>query len=96
MKKFLLILLCGVLTLSLTACGSSSTPAVKNPTVSNSNETPYKAPSANGGGTVIVGDHTDIDTDKEIKPSGTTSGVAEDYELEDDLGGVNITLIHIS
>lgn len=95
MKKTLTILLCGVLTLTLTACGDKSTSVVKAPTASSSaNETPYKAPSASKGGTTIIEDRTDSDTAS--KPSGTTdttgttSNAADDYEVEEDLGGVNI------
>lgn len=90
MKKLLMILLCGVLTLSVTACGVNSTTAKAPAASSSSGETPYKAPSASKDGTTIIGDDTNANTAS--KPSDTTasSDTADDYELEEDLGGVNI------
>lgn len=90
MKKVVLILLFGIVSLILTACGKSD-PAPILPSVSSKSGTPYKEPSGNGGVT-IVGDNNTAAS----KPSGTaaTSEAASDYEIEDDLGGVSILRYH--
>ena len=92
MKKLLITLLCGALTLTLTACGDKETPNTFIPT-SSSSKTPYKEPSGNGGVTNIGNG-----TETESKHTGTTSSAEskaqEDYEYEDDFGVVNILRYH--
>ena len=91
MKKLFIILLCGALTFTLTACKKTDTPLVR-PAASTS-ETPYREPGGNGGVTNI-GDG--IET--ESKHTGTTSSAEskarEDYEIEDEFGTVNILRYH--
>lgn len=92
MKKLFTIILCGMLTLTLTACGNKSS-SIVTPPASSSGKTPYKGPSGNGGVT-NVGDGTET----ESKHTGTTSSAEskarEDYEYEDDFGVVNILRYH--
>lgn len=89
MKKLFIILLCGGLMLTLTACKKTETSFVRTP--SSTSETPYKAPGGNGGAT-NVGDGTGTTS----KHTGTTSSAKaqEDYEYEDDFGTVNILRYH--
>lgn len=87
MKKIVSILLCGIMILTLTGCKKGSSPV--SPVVSSSKSgTIYKEPT--GGGVTI------IDDTPASLPSvaGTTSEAASDYEIEDDLGGVNIVRYH--
>lgn len=86
MKKIVSILLCGAVILTLAGCKKTSSPV--SPVISSSKSgTLYKEPA--GGGVTIV--------DPAISsPSVTnaTSEAASDYEIEDDLGGVNIVRYH--
>lgn len=87
MKKFVSIVLCGVMTLTLAGCKKGSAPI--SPVFSSSKSgTIYKEPT--GGGVAI------IDDTPASLPSvaETTSEAVSDYEIEDDLGGVNIVRYH--
>lgn len=87
MKRIVSILLCGAVILTLAGCKKGSAPT--SPVISSSKSgTIYKEPSGNGGVTII-------DPAASV-PSATnaTSEVASDYEIEDDLGGVNIVRYH--
>lgn len=92
MKKLFIILLCGALTLALTACGDNGTSYVYAP--QSSGGTPYKEPAGNGGGTTFVGDGTDTSNSHKGTTSSAESKAREDYEFEDDLGVVNIIRYH--
>ena len=92
MKKLLMILLCGAVMLTLTACGKSSDDIIITPT-SSSKGTPYKEPSGNGGVT-NVGDGTETSVSHKGTTASAESKAREDYEFEDDLGGVNILRYH--
>lgn len=88
MKKIVSILLCGVMTLTLAGCKKGS--STISPAASSSKSgTTYKQPSGNGGGVAITDPAASV-------PSVTnaTSEVASDYEIEDDLGGVDIVRYH--
>lgn len=87
MKKLFTILLCGALTLTLTACGDNGTSFVFTP--QSSSKTPYKEPGGNGGVT-NVGDGTETSVSHKGTTASAESKAREDYEFEDDLGGVNI------
>lgn len=87
MRIFVSVILCGIMILTLTGCKKKNTPV--SPVVSSSKSgTVYSEPA--GGGITIVDDtqaSPTITTD-------TTSEAASDYEIEDDLGGVNIVRYH--
>lgn len=91
MKKVLSILLCGVMALTLTACGSDEEAFVYTP--QSSSKVPYKEPSGNGGVT-NVGDGTETASKHTGNTSTAESKAKEDYEYEDDLGVVNILRYH--
>lgn len=91
MKRLLCVLLCGTAVLTLSGCkkkNNTITPAV----TSSSKGTPYKEPTGNGsGGATIIGDDDNTAASKSSRFNYiSTSEVEEDYEVEDDLGGVNI------
>ena len=85
MKKILTVLLCGTLTLTLTACGEKSNSTVRTPSASTVENDIYKEPT---NGAVITDDQTTPTSDKTT--TNTASSTAQNYEIEDDLGGVNI------
>lgn len=93
MKKVLTLLLLGIVTL-FTACSNnkSAVPVKEISSSSTTSDTPYKPPTysknENGGETVIISSH--IATENSPSTSGSTSDIASDYVLEEDLGGVNI------
>lgn len=92
MKRLLCILLCGAIITTLSGCKKKNdtiTPVV----TSTSKGTPYKEPAAGngGGGATIIDDDGNTTTSKSSRFNYiSTSEVEEDYEVEDDLGGVNI------
>ena len=88
MKKLFIIILCGMLTVTLTACGSKSSNIV-TPPASSSKGTPYKEPGGNGGVT-NVGDGTETTGGHTGNTSAAESKAREDYEYEDDYNTVNI------
>lgn len=86
MKKTVSIILGGALILALTGCkkNTSITPVISSP----KSETIYKEPTT-GGFTIID------DTPASVpSAANTTSEAASDYEIEDDLDGVNILQYH--
>lgn len=86
MKKIISIFFCVISICALTGCKKNTTAA---PVISSSKSgTVYKEPT--GGGVTIIGD-TPADTPS---VTATTSEAASDYEIEDDLGGVNIVRYH--
>lgn len=91
MKKALIILLCGVIALTLTACKKKETTFVR-PAASTS-ETPYREPGGNGGVT-NVGDGIGTESRHTGTTSSAESKAREDYEYEDDFGTVNILRYH--
>lgn len=86
MKKIVSILLCGAVILTLAGCKKTSSPV--SPVISSSKSgTLYKEPV--GGGVTI------FDPAISSPPvTNATSEAASDYEIEDDLGGVNIVRYH--
>lgn len=91
MKKVFIILLCGVMALTLTACGKDGTSYVYTP--QSSSEAPYKEPGGNGGVT-NVGDGTAAEDKRPGTTSPSESKSQTDYELEDDFGEVSILRYH--
>ena len=87
MKKLFIILLCGAAMLTLTACGNDETSFVRP--AASSSKTPYREPGGNGGVT-NVGDGTETSVSHKGTTASAESKAREDYEFEDDLGGVNI------
>lgn len=86
MKKFVSVILCGIMIFTLTGCKKKS--ASISPVVPSSKSGDvYKEPT--GGGITIVDPVTSTPT-----VTTTTSEAASDYEVEDDLGGVNIVRYH--
>lgn len=90
MKKLLSIFLFGIIVLTLAGCKkenkTTSFPAVS----SSSKGTPYKEPTS-GGGAAITDGQTSVPSSKSSRFNYiSTSDVEADYEVEDDLGGVNI------
>lgn len=82
MKKFASIFLGVILILTFTGCKKKSAPVT--PVISSSKSgTIYKEPT--GGGVTIIDPAASVPT-----AAPTTSEAASDYEVEDDLGGVNI------
>lgn len=92
MKKLLTILLCGAAVCTLTACKNNETPVVR-PAASSSKGTPYKEPTtaSRGGTTDVIGTSSPTTSSSSRFNYISTSDVEKDYEVEDDLGGVNIT-----
>lgn len=87
MKRIVSILLCGAVILSLAGCKKTSSPT--SPVISSSKSgTIYKQPSGNGGVTIID------PAASSPSAANATSEAASDYEIEDDLGGVNIVRYH--
>ena len=91
MKKLFIILLCGVMMFTLTACKKNETSFVRTP--ASTSKTPYKGPSGNGGVT-NVGDVTETETTHTGTTTSAESKAREDYEIEDDFGVVNILRYH--
>lgn len=91
MKKLFIILMCGAMTFTLTACKKTETPVVRTP--ESTSETPYREPSGNGGVT-NVGDGIETETTHTGTTSSAESKAREDYEYEDDFGTVNILKYH--
>lgn len=91
MKRLLCILLCGTAVLTLSGCKKKNNAVIPAVTIS-SKGTPYKEPvTSGGGGAAIVGGDDNTATSKSSRFNYiSTSEVEEDYEVEDDLGGVNI------
>ncbi len=92
MKKLLTLLLCGSIALTFTACKKEDTftPVTAS---SSSKGTPYKEPTTanNGANAAIGGENAAANTTSSSRFNFiSTSEVENDYELEDDLGGVNI------
>lgn len=86
MKKFVSIILCGIMIFTLTGCKKKSASA--SPVISSSKSgTIYKEPT--GGGVTIVDPVVSVPT-----VTAATSEADSDYEVEDDLGGVNIVSYH--
>lgn len=89
MRRLFSIVLCGAMILTLAGCKKSTT-SVTPVTASSKSGTPYKEPSGNGGVTIIDGGTAS----KPAAATAATSDAASDYEVEDDLGGVNIVRYH--
>lgn len=91
MKKLLTLLLCGSIALTFTACKNEDTftPVTVS---SGSKGTPYKEPTTanNGANAAIGGDNAAATSTSSRFNYISTSEVEKDYEVEDDLGGVNI------
>lgn len=90
MKKLLTILLCLSVMCTLTACKNEGAVVVR-PAASTSKGTPYKEPTNTSRGTDAA---NGTSSPTASSPSRfnyiSTSDVEKDYEVEDDLGGVNI------
>lgn len=85
MKKYVSIFLGVILIFPLAGCKKTSAPT--SPIISSSKSgTIYKEPA--GGGITIVDPVTSAPS------AAATSETASDYEIEDDLGGVNIVRYH--
>lgn len=102
MKRLSIIILCGAL-LTLTGCGKKEQSVVKPAVSSTSNADAYKEPikKDTGGTTVIVDDPAASRADAANTANGTsgsksknTSNSADDYVIEDDLGGAVIQKYH--
>lgn len=98
MRKICVIILCGAL-LTLAGCGKNEQSAVKPAVSSTSKADAYKEPikKDTGGTTVIVDDPAASRADAANTARGTTgsksqnaSSSADDYVIEDDLGGTVI------
>lgn len=92
MKRLLCILLCGTAVLTLSGCKKKNDTTVIPAVTSSSKGTPYKEPVTSGGGSAaIIDEPTSTPSSKSSRFNYiSTSEVEEDYEVEDDLGGVNI------
>lgn len=93
MKRLLCVLLCGAVVLTLAGCKKNNSTPVIPTAASSSKGTPYKEPvtSGGGGGAAIIDEPTGASSSKSSRFNYiSTSEVEEDYEVEDDLGGVNI------
>lgn len=91
MKKLLTLLLCGSIALTFTACKKEDT-FTPVTAFSSSKGTPYKEPTTanNGANAAIGGDAASATSTSSRFNYISTSEVEKDYEVEDDLGGVNI------
>lgn len=91
MKKLLTILSCAAVICALTACKDNGSAAVRPAVSSSSKGTPYKEPTNTSRGTDVPNETSTTQTSESSRFNYiSTSDVEKDYEVEEDLGGVNI------
>lgn len=91
MKKLLTILSCAAVICALTACKDNGSAAVRPAASSVSKGTPYKEPVNTSRGTDAANGTSSPSTGVSSRFNYiSTSDVEKDYEVEEDLGGVNI------